>query len=50
MEMQARIWFRQCRFDDANSEDLRALEIYEKLGAVKDAGRWKRVLQRLNKE
>ena len=50
MEMQARIWFRQCRFEDANSEDLRALEIYEKLGAVKDAGRWKRVLQRLNKE
>ena len=50
MEMQARIWFRQCRFEDANSEALRALKIYEKLGAVKDAGRWKRVLQRLNKE
>ena len=33
IEFQARIWYRQGRFEDAASEVLRAREIYEKLGA-----------------
>ena len=37
MEMQAQIWDRQGRFEDAKSEASRALEIYEKLGATRDA-------------
>ena len=50
MEMQARIWSRQGMFEDAKSEGSRALEIYEKLGAANDAGRWRNTLQKLNGE
>ncbi|KAF9787213.1 hypothetical protein BJ322DRAFT_1186751 [Thelephora terrestris] len=34
MAMQARIWYLQRRFEDATSEVLRAIEIFEKLGAA----------------
>ena len=44
MEMQARIWYRQSRLEDARSEALRALEIYGKLGAEKDVGDCKGLL------
>jgi tetratricopeptide (TPR) repeat protein len=37
-ELQADVWHRQLRFEEARSEALHALEIYEKLGAVRDAG------------
>ena len=30
-EMQAMIWYRECRFEDAKSEVLKALEIFERL-------------------
>ena len=36
METQVWIWYREGRLRDARSEALRALEIYEKLGAVND--------------
>jgi hypothetical protein len=36
--MQATIWYGQRRFEEAKSEFLHALEIYEKLGAARDAG------------
>ena len=36
MEGQAKIWHRQGRFTEAKSEALRALEIYERLGAGRD--------------
>jgi len=36
MELQAQVWFRQCRFEEAKSEALRAADIYERLGAAKD--------------
>jgi hypothetical protein len=36
METQAQIWYTQGRFKEAKSEALRALETYEKIGAVKD--------------
>jgi hypothetical protein len=38
MELQARIWYRQRRLEDAKSEALGALEIFEKLGAAEDLG------------
>ena len=38
MEVQARVWYRQGRFEDARSEALGALGAYEKLGAEKDVG------------
>ena len=37
MDMQAQIWYEQCRLEDARCEARRALEIYERLGAAQDA-------------
>ena len=48
-EMQAVIWGLQGRFEDSKSEALRALEIYEKLGATKDAGDCRDILQRIER-
>ncbi|KAF9782743.1 hypothetical protein BJ322DRAFT_1110630 [Thelephora terrestris] len=45
MEMQAWIWHGQCRLEDARSEALHALEIYERLGAAKDVGDCRELLQ-----
>jgi tetratricopeptide (TPR) repeat protein len=36
MEMQGRIWHREHRLQEARSETLRAIEVFEKLGAAKD--------------
>ena len=47
MEVQARIWEQQCRFGDAKSEILQALEILERLGVEGDAKRCRDLLQRL---
>lgn len=38
MEMQASVWYRQDRLEDATSEVLYAIEIFEKLGAANDVG------------
>ena len=46
-KMHAGIFRRQRRFEDARSEALRALEIYEKLGATRDAERCSRFLREL---
>ena len=37
MQMQAEVWYRQLRLEDAKSEALHALGIYEKSGATSDA-------------
>ena len=47
MEMQARIWYWQRRLQAAKCEALCALEICEKLGAGKDAGRCRELLQKI---
>ena len=49
MEMQAWIWFPQCRLEDAISEAMGALETYERLGAAKDAGRCRELLQTIQR-
>ena len=49
MEMQALIWQRQCRLEDARSEVLRALEVFERLGAVVDAGRCRELFQTIER-
>ena len=36
MDAQARIWYRQHRLEDATSEALRAIEVFERLGAADD--------------
>jgi tetratricopeptide (TPR) repeat protein len=43
MKMQASVWYRQGRLDDARSEVLCALGVYEQLGAA-DVGRCRQIL------
>jgi tetratricopeptide (TPR) repeat protein len=50
IEMQASIWNVQHRLEEAKSEVLNALEIYEKLGAGKDAGSCRDLLQTIERE
>ena len=50
MEMQAGIWNRQRRFQEARAEALRAAEVYEKLGATKDLEDCRKLLQGIEKE
>ena len=48
MELQAGLWYRQRRFDEAKSEVLRAVGIYEKLGAAKDLEECMRLLRQID--
>jgi len=45
MEMEAAVWYRQDRLEDAASEALGALGIYERLRASKDPASCKGLLQ-----
>ena len=47
MDQQAHLWNRQRRFEDAKSEALRALDAFEKLGAVDDAEDMRKLLREL---
>jgi tetratricopeptide (TPR) repeat protein len=47
MGMQAGVWRLQLRLEEAKSEALRALEILENLGAAKDAGICRDLLQKI---
>ena len=47
MQMQARVRRRQLRLKEAKSEAIHALEIFEKLGAARDAGICKDLLQEI---
>ena len=48
-ELQARIWYRQHRLEEAKSEALRAVDIFEKLGAAKDVERCRKLFQDIGK-
>ena len=47
MEMQARVWYEQHKFEEARSEVLRAADVYEKLGATRDVECCRTLLQRI---
>ena len=49
-DLQARVWYRQRRLEDAKSEASHALEIYEKLGATKDAEASRNFLRLIEEE
>ena len=49
MDLQARIWYRQNRLEDAASEASHANEIYERLGAAMDLGDTRALLQRIER-
>ena len=38
MDLQARVWYRQRRLEEAKSEVSRAVEVFEKLGATRELG------------
>ena len=44
MELQAALWYKQRRFREAESEALGAVDVFEKLGAAKDAEYSKAIL------
>jgi len=48
MEMQADLWYRQRKFDEAKSEVLRAVSIYEKLGAAADLEECMQLLRQID--
>ena len=50
MQMQAMIWYLQRRPGDAGFLALCAVEIYEKLGAARDAGGCRELLRRIEQE
>jgi tetratricopeptide (TPR) repeat protein len=49
MSMQADVWYRQLRLEEAKSEALHALEIYENLGAAKAVGECRDLLQEIER-
>ena len=49
-EMQAQVWRGKRRFEEAKSEALRAVDAFEKLGAVEDAKRVRELLLRIDRE
>ena len=50
MWLQAEVWHRQHRFEEARSEASSAVEIFEKLGAADDVERARRLLQQIDGE
>jgi len=50
MDLQARFWYKQHRFEEAKSEVLRAAVAYEKAGAAMDLEYCRRFLQDIQKE
>ena len=50
MELQAMIWCKQGRFEEARSEVLRVAEIYEPLGITKGAEACRKLAQKIQQE
>ena len=50
MELQASIWYKQHRLEEARSEALRVADIYERFGDAEDAEDCRRLLQNIQKE
>ena len=50
VQMQAAIWYKQHRLEEAKSEALRAAEVFDRLGAARDAERCRKLLWDIEKE
>ena len=50
MQVEARIWWVERRFEEAKSEFLRALDVFKKLGAAKDVEYCRVILRQMEEE
>ena len=50
MRLQARVWFNQRRLEEAKSEALCAADVYERIGATKDAESCRAILSDIERE
>jgi len=50
MRLQAGFWYQERRLEEAKSEVLRAVEVFEKLGAAQDIERCEELLRNIQKE
>ena len=50
MSLQAQFWYQEYRFEEAKSEALRAVDVYEKLGAMKDLEACRELLRDIEME
>ena len=50
VQLQARLRYKQRRFEEAKSEALRAVDVFEKLGAAKDVECTRQLLQEIDEE
>jgi len=48
--LQARIWLGECKFEEAKSEALRAIDIYGKVGNMRDVERCRKILEDIKKQ
>ena len=44
-ELQAEFWYKECRFEEAKTGALRAVEVYEEIGATDDVGDCRSILR-----
>ena len=49
MQLQAELWYKQDRLEEAKSEALRAANVYEKVGATKDLEGCSKLLRRIER-
>ena len=49
-ELQAKVWYKQHRFEEAISEALRAADVFKTLGATKEMENCAKLLQRIQKK
>jgi len=50
MELQANIWYKQRKFEQAKSEALRAADVYEKFGNARNVERCRKLLLDIQRE
>ena len=50
IELQATVWYSQHRFEEARSEALRSLDVYNKIGAAEGVERCEKLLQDIERK
>ena len=50
MELQAEVWLRERRLEEARSEVLQAIDVYEEIGAGKDLENGRKLLRKIQKD